>query len=84
VLNTAVIDEIVQVANEDAMDTARQLASREGILSGISGGANIWAAVQIAERPENKGKTIVTFVCDTGERYISTELFDGLPRPRTP
>lgn len=83
VLNTDVIDEIVQVANEDAMDTARQLASREGILSGISGGANIWAAVQIAERPENKGKTIVTFVCDTGERYISTELFDGLPRPAT-
>jgi len=81
VLNTDVIDEIVQVANEDAMDTARQLASREGILSGISGGANVWAAVQMAERPENKGKTIVTFVCDTGERYISTELFDGLPRP---
>ena len=81
VLNTDVIDEIVQVANEDAMDAARQLASREGILSGISGGANIWAAIQMAERPENKGKTIVTFVCDTGERYISTELFDGLPRP---
>ena len=79
VLNTDVIDEIVQVANEDAMSTARQLAAREGILSGISGGANVWAAVQVAERPENKGKTIVTFVCDTGERYISTELYGALP-----
>jgi cysteine synthase A len=78
VLNTEVIDEVVQVTNEDAMDMARKLAAREGILSGISGGANVWAAVHIAERPENKGKTIVTFVCDTGERYISTELFDGV------
>jgi len=78
VLNTDVIDEIVQVTNEDAMDMARKVAAREGILSGISGGANVWAAVQIAERPENKGKTIVTFICDTGERYISTELFDGV------
>ena len=83
VLNTDVIDEVIQVTNEAAMDTARQRACREGILSGISGGANIWAAIQMAERPENKGKMIVTFVCDTGERYISTELFDGLPRPRT-
>jgi len=83
VLNTNVIDEIVQVANEDAMDTARQLAAREGILSGISGGANVWAAIQVAERPENKGKTVVTFICDTGERYISTELYDGLSQPRT-
>lgn len=78
VLNRDIIDEIVQVSNEDAMDMARKLAAREGILSGISGGANVWAAVQIAERPENKGKTVVTFVCDTGERYISTELFDGV------
>jgi len=78
VLNTDIIDEIIQVTNEDAMDMARKLAAREGILSGISGGANVWAAIQIAERPENKGKTIVTFICDTGERYISTELFDGV------
>ena len=78
VLNREIIDEVVQVANEDAMDMARKLAAREGILSGISGGANVWAAVQVAERPENKGKTVVTFVCDTGERYISTELFDGV------
>ena len=84
VLNTDVIDEIIQVVNEDAMDTARQLAAREGILSGISGGANVWAAVQVAERPENKGKTIVTFVCDTGERYISTELYEGLPQRKAP
>ncbi|UCD51458.1 MAG: cysteine synthase A [Phycisphaerales bacterium] len=78
VLNTDIIDEVIQVTNEDAMDIARKLAAREGILSGISGGANVWAAMQVAERPENKGKTVVTFVCDTGERYISTELFDGV------
>ena len=84
VLNAEVIDEIVQVANEDAMNTARQLAAREGILSGISGGANVWAAIQVAERPESKGKTIVTFVCDTGERYISTELYEGLPQRKAP
>ena len=83
VLNADVIDEIVQVTNEDAMKTARKLAAREGILSGISGGANVWAAIQVAERPGNKGKTVVTFICDTGERYISTELYEGLPQPRT-
>ena len=81
VLRTDLIDEIVQVSNEDALETARRLASREGILSGISGGANVWAAVQLANRPENEGKTIVTFICDTGERYISTELFNDLPEP---
>ena len=69
------------MANDDAMQTARQLAAKEGILSGISGGANVWAALQVASRPENEGKTIVTFICDTGERYISTELYDGLPEP---
>ncbi len=83
VLRTDLIDEIVQVSNEDALETARRLASGEGILSGISGGANIWAAVQLSHRPENEGKTIVTFICDTGERYISTELFDHLPEPET-
>ena len=81
VLDTSLIDEVVQVANEDAMSMARELAAREGILSGISGGANVWAAVHVADRSENKGKTIVTFVCDTGERYISTEMYDGLPQP---
>jgi len=81
VLRTEVIDEIIQVTSEDALETARQLAAKEGMLSGISAGANIWAAVQLSKRPENEGKTIVTFICDTGERYISTELFDGLPEP---
>jgi len=81
VLNTALIDEVMQVTNEDALDMARQLALKEGVLSGISGGANVWAAVQVSNRPENEGKTIVTFICDTGERYISTELYDSLPEP---
>jgi cysteine synthase A len=83
VLRTDLIDEIIQVSNEDALETARRLASEEGMLSGISGGANVWAAVQLSNRPENEGKTIVTFICDTGERYISTELFDNLPEPET-
>lgn len=75
VLNRAVIDEIIQVTNQDAMETARQLAFKEGILSGISSGAAVWAAVQVSQRPENKGKTIVVILPDTGERYISTEMF---------
>ena len=75
VLNVDIIDDIIQVANEDALETARQLASKEGILSGISGGANVWAAVQLSQQQENEGKVIVTFVCDTGERYISTEMY---------
>jgi cysteine synthase A len=83
VLKVDLIDEILQVSNEDAFETTRRLAAQEGILSGISGGANVWAAVQLSQRPENKGKTIVTFICDTGERYISTELFNNLPEPET-
>ena len=79
VLNVDLIDEVVAVANEDAMETARQLAVSEGILSGISGGANVWAAVQLSQRAENEGKTIVTFICDTGERYVSTELYGSFP-----
>ena len=75
VLNVDIIDEIVQVSNEDAFETARQLALREAVLSGISGGANVWAATELAQRPENEGKVIVTFICDTGERYISTEMY---------
>jgi cysteine synthase A len=75
VLNVDIIDEVIQAANEDALETARQLASKEGILSGISGGANVWAAVQLSHRRENEGKVIVTFICDTGERYISTEMY---------
>ena len=76
VLNVDIIDEIIQVANDDAIETARLLACKEGILSGISGGANVWAAIQVSHRPENEGKVIVTFICDTGERYISTEMFE--------
>lgn len=72
--NTAVIDEIVAVSDDEAMETARQLAVLEGILGGISTGANVWAAMQIAKRPEFAGKTIVTVGCSFGERYISTPL----------
>jgi cysteine synthase A len=70
-----VIDRIVTVTNEDAMDTARALAREEGILAGISSGANVWAALQLAREPQMEGKLIVAIVCDTGERYLSTELF---------
>ena len=74
-LNTELYNEIVQVSNEDAMATSKALACEEGLLVGISAGANVYAAKQIAARPENKGKTIVTILCDTGERYLSTPLF---------
>ncbi|MCK4752529.1 MAG: cysteine synthase A [Planctomycetes bacterium] len=76
VLNADIIDEIIQVTNNDAIETARQLARKEGIIAGISSGANVWAAIQLSHLKENEGKTIVTFVCDTGERYISTEMFE--------
>ena len=76
VLNVGIIDEIIQVSNQDAIETARRLALKEGILSGISGGANVWAAIQLSQRQENEGKVIVTFICDTGERYISTEMYE--------
>jgi len=75
VLNITVIDEIIKVSNEDAMETARQLARKEGILAGISSGAAMWAAVQVSQHAESEGKTIVVILPDTGERYISTELF---------
>ena len=75
VLNTKVYDEILKVRHEDAGATAKLLARQEGILGGISSGANVWAALEIAKRPESKGKTIVTVICDTGERYLSTGLF---------
>lgn len=74
-LNTKIYNEVVQVTNEDAMATSKALACEEGLLVGISAGANVYAAKQIAARPENKGKTVVTILCDTGERYLSTPLF---------
>ncbi len=76
VLNKGVFDEIITVSNEDAFAAARGIARSEGVLVGISAGANAHAASIVAARPENKGKTIVTVLCDTGERYLSTPLFD--------
>lgn len=73
-LNTAIIDETITVSNDDAFAMARRLAREEGILAGISSGANVWAAVQYARRPENRGKVIVTIAASTGERYLSTPL----------
>jgi len=74
------IVECVQVANEDAFAMARRLAKEEGLLVGISTGANVWAAIEVAKRPENKGKMIVTIACSTGERYLSTALADEARR----
>ena len=76
VLNTAVYDEVVTVDADAAFAMARRLAREEGILVGISAGANVHAAVEVARRPENAGKVVVTFLCDTGERYLTTPLFD--------
>jgi cysteine synthase A len=70
----AQITECIQVSNDDAFAMARRLAKEEGILAGISSGANVWAALEVAKRPENKGKVIVTVACSTGERYLSTPL----------
>jgi cysteine synthase A len=74
VLNTEILDEIVTVSNDDALETSRRLAASEGILCGISSGAAAFAALKVAERPENKGKMIVVLLPDTGERYLSTDL----------
>lgn len=77
VLNTSVYDEIVTVKTDDALESARLLGKKEGILVGISSGAALWAAAKIAKRPENSGKIIVVLLPDTGDRYLSTELFCG-------
>ena len=77
VLNKEIVDEIIRVKNEDAGDAARRLARSEGILAGISGGAALWAALEAAKRKENKGKFIVVILPDTGERYLSTWLFQN-------
>jgi cysteine synthase A len=77
-LDTSVIDDVVQVDDEDAFEWGRRLAKEEGIVGGISSGANMWAAAQVAARPEMKGKKIVTIMCSLGERYLSTPLFGDL------
>ena len=75
VLNTKVYDEVIPVANEDAFAAGKLVGHREGVLVGISSGAAVWAAIELAKRPENKGKTIVALLPDTGDRYLSTPLF---------
>jgi cysteine synthase A len=76
ILNTEIYDEIIDITNDESFDMAAKMAKAEGLLIGISAGANLEAAYRLAQRPENKGKTIVTILCDTAERYLSTELFD--------
>ena len=75
VLNTEIYDEIIPVTEADAYAAGRALGRREGVLAGISSGAALWAAIQLAKRPENQGKTIVVLLPDTGDRYLSTPLF---------
>jgi len=81
ILDTTVYSEVIQVTGDDAIETARRLAREEGMLVGISSGANVWAALQVAARPQNAGKMIVTIACDTGERYLSNPLFAELDAP---
>jgi cysteine synthase A len=75
VLNRELLDEVITVDDEAAIETARTLARREGVLAGISGGAAVWAALEVARRPESRGKRIATILPDSGERYVSTPFF---------
>ena len=75
VLNTEIYDEIIPVTEADAYAAGRALGRREGVLAGISSGAALWAAIQLAKRPDNQGKTIVVLLPDTGDRYLSTPMF---------
>ncbi len=77
ILDTGIYDEILPVSNEDAFATGRLIGRTEGVLVGISSGAAVFAAIQLAKRPENQGKTIVVLLPDTGDRYLSTPLFEG-------
>ncbi|NOQ31197.1 MAG: cysteine synthase A [Helicobacteraceae bacterium] len=76
ILDVDIYDEIIKVSNEDAIATAKMIAREEGLLVGISAGANVYAAIQVAKQEQNRGKTIVTILCDTAERYLSTDLFE--------
>ena len=78
ILNTKIYDEIIRVKNDDAMDIARRMATEDGLLVGISSGAATWAAMEVAKRPENKGKLIVVIIPSFGERYLSTPLYSHL------
>ena len=78
ILNTQAYDEVVRVGNQDALNTARRMATEEGLLVGISSGAAVWAALQVAGRPENRGKLTVVIIPSFGERYLSTVLFEHL------
>ena len=78
ILNTTMIDEVVKVSNQQAIDTARELARVEGIPGGISSGAAVWAGIQVGRRPENKDKQLLVIIPSFAERYLSTALFEGL------
>ena len=77
ILDRSLLDEIVRVPDEAAIETAKELARKDGLLVGISSGAAVWAAARVAERPENEGRRIVVLLPDTGERYLSTGIYDG-------
>ena len=80
-LDTSIYQEVIQVTNDDAIATARKMAREEAIFAGISSGSITWAALQVAARPESKGKLIVSIVCDFGERYLSNPVYTELPDP---